>query len=149
MIPFPTDQPNQLIQYYFNYPAFPFPITIWDIGTVTVEGTYDQITNHVRNWSNIPNYIASVRGLSIQGTGNRLRGTYGLTLIAYVNTDYISGGPGQGGTVPDMTGGGQGNENNSGTMPRPGGGGPSGDSGGGPGAPRSGGTGQASAAPIN
>ena len=144
MIPFPTDQPNQLVQYYFNYPAFPFPIGIWDLGTVTVEGTYDQITNHVRNWSNIPNYIASVRGLSLQGTGNRLRGTYGLTLIAYVNTEYISGGPGAGGTVPDLNG-----EGDSGTMTRQGGGGPTGGGGGGGPAPSGGGTGRASAARVD
>jgi hypothetical protein len=131
LVPYPTDQPNELVQYYFNYPALPFPVTIWDIGTVTVQGTWDQIMQNVRSWSTIPGYIASVRGLSLTGTGSRLQGTYGLTVVAYVNTPYVSGGPGEGGAVPQLGGGsGQpgvgGQQQGSGTMERPGGGGTSG-----------------------
>ncbi|MDQ2987365.1 MAG: hypothetical protein M3R13_11730 [Armatimonadota bacterium] len=126
LVPYPTDQPNELVQYYFNYPALPFPVAIWDMGTITVQGTWDQIMQNVRSWSLIPGYIASVRGLSISGTGNRLTGTYGLTAVVYVNTPYVSGGPGEGGTVPQLGGaapGGGGTEQNTGTMGRPGGGG--------------------------
>jgi hypothetical protein len=121
-VPFPTDKPNELVQYYFNYPAFPFPIAIWDLGPITVSGSYDRIISHVKSWSAIPHYIAEVRGLSLTGTGNQLQSTYGLTVVAYINTDYVSGGPAEGGGVPEMgaqqnVGGGQ---DNSGTMPRPG-----------------------------
>lgn len=126
LVPYPTDQPNELIQYYFNYPALPFPVAIWDVGTVTVSGTWDQIMSNVRSWSLIPGYIASVRGLSITGTGNRLTGTYGLTVVVYVNTPYVSGGPMEGGGVPQLGDGqqqGGGGQQNTGTMGRPGGGG--------------------------
>jgi hypothetical protein len=75
LVPYPTDQPNDLVQYYFNYPALPFPVAIWDLGTITVQGTWEQIMQNVRSWSTIPGYIASVRGLSITGTGSRLQGT--------------------------------------------------------------------------
>lgn len=122
-VPFPTDLPNDLVRFYFNYPAFPFPIAIWDLGTVTVEGSYDAIMNHVRSWSRIPNYIVSVRGLSVTGTGNRLRATYGLTAVVYINTENVSGGPGPDQGVPDLSGGEQTTgQTGSGTMQRPGGG---------------------------
>lgn len=123
LVPYPTDQPNDLVQYYFNYPALPFPVAIWDLGTVTVQGTWAQIMQNVRSWSTIPGYIASVRGLSITGTGSRLQGTYGLTVVVYVNTPYVSGGPAEGGGVPQLGGTTQqpgGNQQGSGTMGRPG-----------------------------
>ncbi|MGI8922659.1 MAG: hypothetical protein ACR2HJ_01235 [Fimbriimonadales bacterium] len=135
-VPFPTDMPNELVQYYFNYPAFPFPIAIWDLGAVTVAGTYDQIMSHVKSWSAIPHYIASVRGLSLTGSGSRLQATYGLTLVVYINTQFVSGGPAEGGKVPDMGSTGdqaQGGQNQSGTMAKPGaGGGGAGGAGAGP-----------------
>lgn len=133
LVPYPTDQPNDLVQYYFNYPALPFPVAIWDIGTLTVQGTWDQIMQNVRSWSTIPGYIASVRGLSLSGTGSRLQGTYGLTIVAYINTPHVSGGPGEGGAVPQLGGSGQqpgGPQQGSGTMDRPGGGGVAGGGGG-------------------
>ena len=131
-VPFPTDQPNELVQYYFNFPAFPFPVAIWDLGPVTVEGTYDQIVGHIRSWSRIPNYIAEVRGLSLSGTGPRIRGTYGLTLVVYINTQNVSGGPGPDSGVPDISGGDQGGGGNqTGTMANAGGPAPAGGRGGG------------------
>lgn len=130
LVPYPTDQPNDLVQFYFNYPALPFPVAIWDIGTVTVQGTWDQIMQNVRSWSLIPGYIVSVRGLSVTGTGSRLTGTYALTAVVYVNTPYVSGGPAEGGAVPQLGGDAAaagGNNQNTGTMGRPGqGGGPGG-----------------------
>jgi hypothetical protein len=127
LVPYPTDQPNDLVQFYFNYPALPFPVAIWDLGTVTVQGTWEQIMTNGRSWSQLPGYLVSVRGLSITGTGSRLQGTYGLTAVVYVNTEYVSGGPGENGGVPQLGGGQQGNlggnQQGSGTMDRPGGGG--------------------------
>jgi len=127
LVPYPTDQPNELVQYYFNYPALPFPVAIWDLGVVTVQGTWDQIMQNVRSWSQVPGYIVSVRGLSVTGTGSRLAGTYGLTAIVYVNTPYVSGGPAEGGNVPQLGGdAAAGNNQNNGTMARPGEGGAAG-----------------------
>lgn len=102
-VPYPTSQPNDLIAYYFNYPALPFPVAIWDLGQVTVQGTYTQVINNVRSWNKIPGYIASVRGVSLEGTGNTIRATYGLTVLAYVNTPWVFAGPAEGGGVPDIS----------------------------------------------
>ena len=120
-VPFPTDRPNELVNFYFNYPALPFPVCVWDLGEITVEGTLDQILSHVRSWNNIPGYIALARGLAITGSGNRLRGTYGLTVVAYVNTEFVFGGNLDQGGIPDMsTASGQGGtQTGSGTMERP------------------------------
>ncbi|MFN8139780.1 MAG: hypothetical protein U0R49_08290 [Fimbriimonadales bacterium] len=137
LIPFPTDVPNDLIEYYFNYPALKFPVCFWDLGTITVQGTYEAITKHVRSWSFIPGYIASVKGLSITGTGTRLTGRYQLSILAYINTSEVFGGEGENSRVPDNSKGG--GQSGNGTMDRPapttggGGGGPAG------GAPGSGG----------
>jgi hypothetical protein len=117
------------------------------LGTITVEGSYDQIASHIKSWSRIPNYIASVRGLSIQGTGSRLQGTYGLTLLVYVNTEFVSGGPGDGGTVPDLSAS-DNQQGDTGTGPRPDGrSGPSPATGGGGMSRAGGGGGQSSLAP--
>lgn len=102
-VPFPTDNANDLVESYFNYPALPYPVAIWDLGTITVEGTYAQVIRHVRSWTDIPGYIASVRGLSVEGTDNRIRGTYNLVVVAFINTDMVAGGPGEQGRVPDIS----------------------------------------------
>ena len=74
----------------------------------------------MRSWNDIPGYIASVRGLAIEGTGNRVRGKYGLVVIAYINTPDVFGGPTEGGKIPDISPAGTGGSR-SGTMERPGG----------------------------
>lgn len=120
-VPYPTDLPNELVEFYFHYPAIPFPVCVWDLGTITVEGTYDQITNHVRSWTKIPGYVAMVRGLGITGTGSRLRGSYNLVVVAYVNTEYVFGGAEQSGRIPDLSAPAQGagGQQGSGTGERP------------------------------
>ncbi|MCH8274882.1 MAG: hypothetical protein IH851_08830 [Armatimonadetes bacterium] len=123
-VPYPTELPNELVEFYFNFPALEFPVAIWDLGTLTVEGTWEQITNHVRSWSDIPGYVASVRGLAITGTGRRLEATYGLVVIAYINTPEVFGGPDDDGKIPDVSPA-QSAGGRSGTQNRPGGGGPS------------------------
>lgn len=102
-VPFPTDNANDLVESYFNYPALPYPVAVWDLGTMTVEGTYSQIVRHVRSWTDIPGYIASVRGLSLEGTDNRIKGSYNLVVVAFINTDMVAGGPGERGRVPDIS----------------------------------------------
>lgn len=119
-VPYPTDVPNELVEAYFNYPALPYPVAVWDMGTVTVEGTYDQIINNVRSWVDIPGYVATVRGLAIEGTGNRLRGSYNLLIVAYINTPNVASGMLPNGRVQDNSvAGGQGGDA-SGTVERPG-----------------------------
>lgn len=119
-VPYPTDLANELIQFYFNYPALPFPVAFLPTGTITVEGTYEQIISHVRSWNDIPGYIASVRGLAISGTGTRLRGTYDLLIVAYINTENVFGGSPQAPyRIPDISSGQQGSGQASGTQDRP------------------------------
>jgi hypothetical protein len=131
-VPFPTDLANELIQFYFNYPALPFPVVFMPAGRITVEGTYEQIINHVRRWNDIPGYIASVRGLAITGTGTNLRGSYDLLVIAYINTENVFGGsPESPYRIPDISAPQQQGGQQSGTMDRPERGAPAGGSGGG------------------
>lgn len=146
-VPYPTDLANELVQFYFNYPALPFPVAFLPAGTIVVEGTYEQVVAHVRSWNDIPGYIASVRGLAISGTGTRLRGTYDLLIVAYINTENVFGGSPQAPyRIPDISSGQQGAGQASGTQERPtrpgagpaGGGGAVGGAGGGP-APAAGG----------
>ncbi len=117
MVPFPSESATAVLADYFNYPAFPFPVVIFDFGTVTVRGTYRQITDHIRAWSNMPNYLAVADGLQIQGTSPTLTATYSLSLVAYIRGDHIFP------VVPEGAGGG--------TGPGAGGPGPGGRPGGG------------------
>ncbi|MES1227583.1 MAG: hypothetical protein ABUL72_02870 [Armatimonadota bacterium] len=125
-VPFPPSEPGQIIEGYFNYPAYAFPVCIFSFGTVTVQGTYDQICANVKSWSSMPNYIAVTDGLAITGTSPRLTGTYNLTVVAMIRGDKVAppigdnvpgapaapgapGGPGGRGGVPGIpppTGGG-------------------------------------------
>lgn len=145
-VPYPTENPNELVEFYFNYPALPFPVCVWDLGEITVEGTFDQILNHVRSWSRIPGYVACARGLAITGTGSRLKGTYNLIVVAFINTPSIYGGTGDRGAVPDLSTAASGGEG-TGTAARPApGAGPGGPTSASP--PPSGGPAKGSTAPI-
>jgi hypothetical protein len=75
---------NQLLRDHYNYPAFPFPVVIYDLGQVTVQGTYEQITANVRSWANMPRFLAIADNLQIAGTAPELTGTYNLQLVAFI-----------------------------------------------------------------
>lgn len=96
-VPGVTDQdaPNGVLASYYNYPSAPFPVVIYDLGQVSVEGTYEQILANVREWSNMPNYLAVAHNLALSGTAPTLTATYDLTLVGYIRYDGIYG------TVPD------------------------------------------------
>lgn len=89
-VPQPPTEYGQLVEGYFNYPAYPFPVCVYEFGTVTVEGTYDQILKNVRGWSDMPNYVALTDGLQISGTSPKLTATYTLTVVAMIRGDKIS-----------------------------------------------------------
>lgn len=78
----PTD-PNKILDGYFNYPVLP-PVVILDLGRIQVEGTYKQITDNVRAWSRMPHFLAVADGLSLQGTSPKLRGTYQVSIVGFV-----------------------------------------------------------------
>lgn len=88
-IPLSSDDPAAVLADFYNYPAAKYPVCVFELGTVTVEGSYQQITNHVRSWSDMPNYLAVTDGLAITGTGTKLRGTYNLVILAYIRGQQL------------------------------------------------------------
>lgn len=88
-VPFPSEEATAIVANYFNYPAIPFPVVIFDLGTVTVQGTYAQIMANVRSWSRMPDYLAVADGLALTGTSPNLTGTYNLSLVGYVRGDRV------------------------------------------------------------
>lgn len=120
----PTDDASQIVLTYYNYPAIPFPVVIFDLGQVTVQGTYPQICENMRAWKDMPNYLAVADRLTLTGTAPVLTGTYSVSMVGFIRGDKIypvvnvapqpngAGGAGGGGGA---AGGGQG-------LSRPGGG---------------------------
>jgi len=123
-IPPPPDSAASILANYYNYPVIPFPVVVFDLGTVTVRGTYKQITDHIRSWSSMPRYLAVVDGLRLDGTAPTLTATYNLSLVGYIRGTQIfpavpegaasasnggggggGGGGGQMGTAPASIGG--------------------------------------------
>jgi hypothetical protein len=94
-----------LLTSYFNFPVYPFPVVIFDLGQVTVQGTYQQILANVRSYKNMPRYLAVTDGLQISGTSPNLTGTYNLSILGYIRgkdvfppvPEAAAGGAGGGG----------------------------------------------------
>lgn len=108
-VPEPTDDPNVILSSYFNYPPTEFPVAVFDLGQVTVRGTFEQIADNIRSWSRMPGYLAVADGLAIQGTSPELTATYNVTVVAFIRGKQISppiapaGAPGAPG-VPGVPG---------------------------------------------
>ncbi|MBX3117809.1 MAG: hypothetical protein KF784_02005 [Fimbriimonadaceae bacterium] len=101
-VPRPVYNANQILSSYYNYPAAGFPIVLFDLGQVTVTGTYEQITANMRSWARMPNYLAVADGLQLSGTSPNLTGTYNVTIVGYIRgKDIFPPVPDQ-----DLTGGG-------------------------------------------
>jgi hypothetical protein len=82
-IPPPPDDPNAILSTYFFHPGLP-PVVIFDLGTITVEGTYKQITDNMKAWSAMPHFLAVADGLRLQGTSPKLTGTYSASIVGFV-----------------------------------------------------------------
>lgn len=103
-----TDLTGNILASYFNVATYSYPVVIYDLGQVTVIGTYKQITDHVRAWSKMPNYLAVADDLHISGTSPNLTGTYSLQLVGFMKAKSLSpdvperqvGGTGSGGASP-------------------------------------------------
>ncbi|QYK52120.1 MAG: hypothetical protein KF824_07595 [Fimbriimonadaceae bacterium] len=89
-VPFPTDDPDTIMSSYYNYPNVPYPVVIFDLGQVTVSGTFEQISQNIRSWSNMPNYLAVADGLVITGTSPNMTGTYNLSVVGFVRGKKIA-----------------------------------------------------------
>lgn len=90
VVPQPTDSATAILSDYFNYPAIKFPVSIWSLGQVTVEGTWPQIRENFRAWSTMPNYLVVADGLNVSGTSPHLTATYNVVLVAYVRGGQMS-----------------------------------------------------------
>lgn len=109
LIPQPGNDPTNLLNTYFNYSTLFYPVVIFEPGTVTVRGTFEQIARNVQAWSEMKDYFAVVDGLAITGTSPQLTATYNLVLLGYIPggvsgpiaqpivTGPSGGGPGGGG----------------------------------------------------
>lgn len=105
-VPEPTDDPSTILADYFNYPAARFPVCVFELGQVTVRGTYAQISNHMASWSSMPNYLAVAGGLSLSGTSPDLTASYSLVILAFLKGDEMAvGTPGGGGGAAPAAGG--------------------------------------------
>jgi hypothetical protein len=85
----PTDDATTIVSDFFNYPAARFPVGIYQLGTVTVRGSFDQISNHLAAWSSMPNYLAVTDGLALTGTSPNLTATYNLVVVAFIRADQM------------------------------------------------------------
>jgi hypothetical protein len=120
--PDPNADPNSLLASFYNYPTLKSPAVIFDLGTITVQGTYKQIADNVRSWARMPHYLAVADGLRLSGTSPQLVGTYQLSIVGFIrggvvaspleasapasNTSpYSGGGPGGGMGGPGGPGG--------------------------------------------
>lgn len=89
LVPQPSESHLDVLATYFNYPAATFPVAIFNLGTVTVEGSYEQIKANVQAWSSMPGYLAVADGLAIQGTGRELTGTYNLVVVSFIRGENL------------------------------------------------------------
>jgi hypothetical protein len=121
----PPETAATVLNDYFNFPqALPFPVVMFDFGTITVRGSYKQISDHMRAWANMPNYLAVTDGLQIQGSApNPLTATYSLSVVGFIRGKDV---------FPPIAG--EGAPTGPGGIPAPGGGRPAG--GGAPSNPR-------------
>lgn len=112
-VPAPTDDPNAVVTDFFGYTTVArFPVCVFELGSVTVRGSWGQISNHMRAWTSMPNYLAVTDGLAVTGTSPNLTATYNLTVVAYIRGQQISPPVGAGaGTQP------AGNNSGGGTAP--------------------------------
>ena len=83
------EAPNTILASYYNYPAVPFPVVIYDLGQVQVQGTYEQIVANVRAWKSMPRYLAVTHNLAITGTAPVLTATYDLSMVGFIRYDGI------------------------------------------------------------
>lgn len=89
-VPDAPETPEEVMPTYFNFPTTAFPVAIFDLGSVTVRGSWNQISENIRSWSRMPNYLAVADGLQISGTSPVLTATYNVTVVAYVRGKAIS-----------------------------------------------------------
>lgn len=75
---------------YFNYPTtYPFPVVFVE-GTVVVRGTFAQIRENIRAWTDMPRYLAVVTGVQLDGTSPEITATYNVQVVGLIRATEIS-----------------------------------------------------------
>jgi hypothetical protein len=92
-VPGPTDTNSVggLLASYYNYPTIKFPVVIYNLGTIVVTGTYDQIIANVKAYKTMPHYLAETDGLRISGTSPHFVGSYQLTIVGFLKAPKLFG----------------------------------------------------------
>ena len=83
-VPPPSNDPTTLLTTYFNVNRLPFPAVIFELGQVTVRGSFNQIASNMQGWTNMPDYFAVVDGLTINGTSPELTATYSVVIVGFL-----------------------------------------------------------------
>ena len=102
-VPQPPDDAATVMNSFFNYDRLPFPVVIIDVGTITVRGTFAQISANMEGWSRMPNYLAVADGLAITGTAPNLVGTYNVSLVGFMRGG-VTGPMGDVSSMPEFAG---------------------------------------------
>lgn len=97
----PDDAAPGILASYYNVPPMPFPVVIFDLGVVRVQGTYAQIMDHIRAYKSMPQYFAVVHDVRLDGTAPVLTASYQLSIIGYIRTNEVYP------KVPEVAGGNQ------------------------------------------
>jgi hypothetical protein len=84
VVPLPPLEGDKIVSDYFHYPAKPAPVLVFDLGQVTVQGTYQQISDNIRAWSRMPHFLAVADGLTLQGTSPKLTANYAVSIVGFV-----------------------------------------------------------------
>jgi hypothetical protein len=84
VVPLPPASGDQVVSGYFHFPQIDSPVLVFDLGTITVTGTYQQIADNVKAWKNMPHFLAVADGLRLQGTSPKLTGTYAVSIVGFV-----------------------------------------------------------------
>lgn len=121
LVPRPSQNGGDILATFYNYPAIPFPVVMFDFGAITVQGTYRQICDNVRAYTHMPHYLAVTDGLNIQGTGPILQGTYQLSIVGFIRGNSVFP-PVDGASLASATAPGLGAPGGNGIPPRGGGG---------------------------
>lgn len=92
------DQVSGLLTTYYHLTDYSFPVVIFNLGPIVVQGTAKQIEDNVRSYRNMPHYLAMADGLTIEGTSPHLTGTYNVAVVGFIRGNKIFG------TVPEAGG---------------------------------------------
>jgi hypothetical protein len=106
----PSAPATSVLASFYNYPALGFPAVIFDLGTVTVQGTYGEIMKNIQAYKSMPHYLAVTDGLRIDGTSPNLTATYNLSIVGLLRSTVING------QAPEGAGGGNGGGGGAGPM---------------------------------